>query len=76
MTNKAQAVLQKMRKQKPGQLLRLFRSPQAREQVLEEFNQSTLDDVGPVGWGPGLEVLREKKGMTFRLVTMGGPLAT
>jgi hypothetical protein len=59
MTNKAKAVLQKMRYQKPIQPLKLFRNPQARDRFLEEFNNSTLDPVGPVGGDHGMSVLKE-----------------
>jgi hypothetical protein len=54
MTDKAQVVLQKMKRR------RLFRNPKARERILGEFNQSTLDDVGPVvGAEQGMKVLQE-----------------
>jgi hypothetical protein len=49
MTNKAQAALQKMKRLEEKRALRLFRNPQARDRVLNNFNQSTLDEVGPVG---------------------------
>jgi hypothetical protein len=51
MTKKAQAVLQKMN------LRRLFRSPETRDRVLDEFNASTLDHAGPVR--------KEEQGMKF-----------
>jgi hypothetical protein len=53
MTEKAQAVLQKM---KPR---RLFRNPRERDQILLEFNNSTLDDLGPVGGDKGEKFLKE-----------------
>jgi hypothetical protein len=43
MTEKANAVMQKLR------LKKLFFSPGTRERVLEDFNRSTLDDAQPVG---------------------------
>lgn len=51
MTYKAQANLRKMKRRDRKKASRLFQSPEARERVLDEFNQSTLDDVGPIGGG-------------------------
>ena len=53
MTEKAKKILQKT------QLRRLFRNPKARDRVLDEFNRSTLDDVGPIGGDKGEKFLKE-----------------
>jgi hypothetical protein len=53
MTNKAHAILRKMK------LGRLIRNPKTRDQVLGEFNRSTLDDVGPLGGEKGETFLKE-----------------
>jgi hypothetical protein len=59
MTRKAKAVLEKMRQKKPEQPLKLFRNPKSRDRVLNDFNQSTLDPVGPVGGEQGMSVLKD-----------------
>ena len=38
---------------------RLIRNPKTRDQVLGEFNRSTLDDVGPLGGEKGETFLKE-----------------
>jgi hypothetical protein len=38
---------------------RLFQNPKARDRVLDEFNRSTLDDVGPLGGDKGEKFLKE-----------------
>jgi hypothetical protein len=43
MTDRAQALLRKMRASK------LFGDPKATDRILDDFSRSTLDDVGPVG---------------------------
>ena len=49
MTTKAQAVLQRMKRRDEERAWRLFRDPVRSDRILREFNQSTLDDVGPIG---------------------------
>lgn len=59
ITHKAQAVLKKMKRRDARKASRLFRALQVRDRVLNEFNQSTLDEVGPV-WGEhGTKLLSE-----------------
>jgi hypothetical protein len=53
MTDKAQRVLQKMKRR------RLFGNPKVRDRILDEFNRSILDDVGPVGGDKGETFLKE-----------------
>jgi hypothetical protein len=53
MAEKAQAVLRKIKASRP------FRNPKATERVLDEFNRSTLDDVGPLGGDQAMNVLKE-----------------
>ena len=53
MTDKAKEILQKLK------LTKLFRDPQRRDQILRDFNASTLDPVGPLGRDTG------DKGETF-----------
>jgi len=53
MTNKARKILEKMK------LRRLFEDPKARDRILDEFNRSTFDDVGPVGGEQAMKVLSE-----------------
>jgi len=36
-----------------------FNSLKIRDQVLDEFNQSTLDDVGPLGGDQAMAVLKD-----------------
>jgi hypothetical protein len=57
MTTKANAVLRKMRKQKSP--FKLFRNPKSRDRILEDFNNSTLDPVGPIGGEQGAKLLTE-----------------
>ena len=45
MTDKAKRIVEKMKK--------------AREETLDEFNRSTLDDVGPIGGDKGEKFLSE-----------------
>ena len=40
-------------------LRRLFGDPIAMDRILDEFNRSTLDDVGPVRGLKGMKVLSE-----------------
>lgn len=55
MTEKAEHLLQKIRKR-----LRKHTIPGLSDRVLEEFNKSTLDDVGPVAGGDQeIKVLKE-----------------
>jgi len=56
MTEKAQAVLKKMRKQ---QALKRLANPERRNRILDQFNNSTLDDVGPLGGDKGETFLKE-----------------
>jgi hypothetical protein len=54
MTDKAKKIVEKMRN---GML---FQNPMAREEALDEFNRSTLDEVGPIGGAEqGMKVLQE-----------------
>lgn len=50
MTEKANAIMLNLKG--------LF-DPKRRDQALAEFNQSTLDDVGPVGGEQGMAVLKD-----------------
>jgi len=59
LTDKERAVLKKMKRWDEQKAVRLFQSPNATDRVLEEFNQSVLDDVGPVGGEQGMKVLQE-----------------
>jgi hypothetical protein len=43
MTEKAMKILRKLK------LTKLFGDPQRRDQILRDFNASTLDPLGPVG---------------------------
>jgi hypothetical protein len=43
MTDKAKKILRKLK------LTKLFGDPQRRDQILRDFNASTLDPLGPVG---------------------------
>jgi hypothetical protein len=43
MTDKAKKILRKLK------LTKLFGDPQRRDQILRDFNASTLDPVGPLG---------------------------
>jgi hypothetical protein len=56
MTEKAQAVLKKMRKQ---QALKRLADPERRNRILYEFNRDNTDDVGPVGGDKGEKFLSE-----------------
>ena len=56
MTEKAQAVLKKTRKQ---QALKRLANPERRNRILDQFNNSTLDDVGPLGGEKGEKFLSE-----------------
>jgi hypothetical protein len=40
-------------------LTKLFRDPQGRDQILRDFNASTLDPVGPLGGEKGEKFLSE-----------------
>ena len=53
MTEKAQAVLQKLK------LMALFGGPHRRDHILKDFNDSTLDNVGPLGGETGGTFLKE-----------------
>ena len=53
MTEKAKKILRKLK------LTKLFGDPQRRDQILRDFNASTLDPVGPVGGGKGENFLSE-----------------
>ena len=53
MTEKAKKILQKI------QLRRLFGDPQRRDQILRDFNASTLDPAGPIGGEKGEKFLKE-----------------
>ena len=53
MTDKAKKILRKLK------LTKLFRDPQRRDQILRDFNDSTLDSVGPLGGEKGERFLSE-----------------
>jgi hypothetical protein len=53
MTEKAEAVLRKIRQ----------RQAHRRDRILDEFNQSTLDDVGPLGGDQGMKLLSQTNSM-------------
>jgi hypothetical protein len=53
MTEKAKKILRKLK------LTKLFGDPQRRDQILRDFNASTLDPVGPVGGEKGERFLKE-----------------
>jgi hypothetical protein len=60
MTNKAQAVLQKVKRREGNRASGLFGDPKARERVLDEFNRDNLDGVGRVGEAEqGMRILSE-----------------
>ena len=49
MTEKAQRILNDFRrKDRAKKTLKLFRTPKARSQTLEQFNRDNMDDVGPI----------------------------
>jgi hypothetical protein len=53
MTEKAMKILRKLK------LTKLFGDPQRRDQILRDFNASTLDSVGPLGGEKGETFLKE-----------------
>ena len=53
MTDKAKKILRKLK------LTKLFGDPQRRDQILRDFNASTLDPVGPLGGKKGESFLQE-----------------
>jgi flagellar basal body-associated protein FliL len=53
MTDKTKKILQKI------QLRRLFRDPEVRDRILNDFNRDQMDDVGPVGGDQEIKVLKE-----------------
>ena len=57
MTDRGQAVLKKMK------LRRLFDDAKRRDQILRDFNASTLDPVGPLGGDQEIKVLKEMNEM-------------
>jgi hypothetical protein len=58
MTGKAKKILRKLK------LTKLFGDPQRRDQILRDFNASTLDPGGPLGGEKGEQFLKELKEMT------------
>ena len=60
MTDKAKKILRKLK------LTKLFRDPQGRDQILRDFNASTLDPVGPLGGEKGEQFLKELNEMQDR----------
>ena len=52
MTEKARKIMKKMKKWER------LNNP-ARDRILSDFNQSTLDPVGPVGGDQGMKILSE-----------------
>ena len=60
MTDKAKKILRKLK------LGRLFGNPQRRDQILRDFNASTLDPVGPLGGNKGEKFLSELNEMQDR----------
>lgn len=56
MTDKAQKILQRMNKRR---VLKRLNNPGRREKILREFNDSTLDDVGPLAGDKGDKFLTE-----------------
>jgi hypothetical protein len=65
MTEKAKKILRKLK------LTKLFGDPQRRDQILRDFNASTLDPVGPLGGNKGEKSLKELNEMQD-LETMAG----
>ena len=53
MTEKAMKILRKLK------LTKLFGDPQRRDQILRDFNASTLDTVGSLGGEKGENFLKE-----------------
>lgn len=53
MADKARNIMQRTK------LRKLFQNHRLREKVLEEFNRSTLDDMGPMGGEQGTELTSE-----------------
>jgi uncharacterized protein YfeS len=49
---------------KARRILALLNDPRRRTRVLDSFNRSTLDDVGPVGGDKGEKFLSELNEMT------------
>ena len=56
MTEKAQAVLRKL---KQRQALKRLNNPERRNRILDQFNRENMDDVGPVGGDKGEKFLSE-----------------
>jgi hypothetical protein len=59
MNDKAHAVLQRMKRRDARKASRLFRDPQVRERILDEFNRENVDDVEPLSRDQGMAVPKE-----------------
>ena len=59
MTEKAQAVLQKIRQRQALRQWNRLANPQSRDKILNEFNRDQMDDVGPLGGDKGEKFLKE-----------------
>ena len=55
MTDKAQKILESLKKRKPYQVP----NPRTRDKILNDFNQSTLDPAGPLGGDQSMAVLQD-----------------
>lgn len=53
MTDRAKKIVENARNRM------LFQNPRAREKTVDEFNRSTLDDVGPIGEDKGEKFLSD-----------------
>jgi transcription antitermination factor NusA-like protein len=56
MTDKAQKILRRINRRR---VLKRLNNPGTREKILREFNDSTLDDVGPLAGDKGEKFLSE-----------------
>ncbi len=59
MTEKAQAVLRKFRQRQALKHWKQLANPESRVRILDEFNRSTLDPVGPLPGTGGDKFLKE-----------------
>jgi hypothetical protein len=59
MTDKAQAVLRKMKRRDAREASRLFQDSKARDRILDDFNRDNMPDAKPEGGDQVIAVLKE-----------------
>jgi hypothetical protein len=59
MTEKAKAVLQKLRQRQVLKHWKRLANPERRDRILDEFNRDNAPDVKPLGGDKGMAVLKE-----------------